>query len=277
MFIWFLRRLVSPPDPGQGGDACFDARWRRVHDRAPLVDDSSTGGCQGVPVRQAVVAARQQIDGVRTRRSGWQQHRDHRLGRAAAIAVIQSAGKAVRRGTGPAPSRPDGAWPRADDEQRHPRAGTACCCRAGRCRPGRWHTAACTRWLRTGRSRPPRPAWQALAPSPATPDPVRRSAHRGEQAATVTAAQPGNPRSKALPYGPLPPGPDLGPAHGTADVHPPQRNNSGIPGSLPSSAGPGRGLRSVHGVPRRHGARPHRGSRGCRTCTAPTAPRCPPR
>jgi len=63
MFTWFLRRLVSPPDPGRGGDACFDARWRRVHDRACLVDDGSTGGCQGVPGRQIVVAARQQIDG----------------------------------------------------------------------------------------------------------------------------------------------------------------------------------------------------------------------
>jgi hypothetical protein len=71
MFIWFLRRLVSPPDPGRGGDACFDARWHRVHDRACLVDDGSTGGCQGVPARQIVVAARQQInDGDRAEVGG---------------------------------------------------------------------------------------------------------------------------------------------------------------------------------------------------------------
>jgi hypothetical protein len=49
------------------GHAWFDARRRRVHDRACLVDDGTTGGCQGIPGHHVVVATQQQIDGMHQR------------------------------------------------------------------------------------------------------------------------------------------------------------------------------------------------------------------
>src|SRR5271166_751782 len=76
----------------------FDARWRWV--QIVPVSSITTGGGRGVPGRQVVVAAQQEIGGVRPRRSGRHQYLDYRLGWAAA-----APGREARR------PGPDGVFP----------------------------------------------------------------------------------------------------------------------------------------------------------------------
>jgi len=116
----------------------------------------------------------------------------------------------------------------------------------------------------------------ALAPSPATPDPVatvsspRRTSYHGHGRPT-----PATPDRRLCCVGRLSPWAGLGKARPTG-LRRYSLLNSGIPGPCRVPRDPAR-ARSIHGVPGRHDARPRPGSRGCRRRTAPTAPRRRPR